>query len=106
MIQPPQRAGARTVPAREAWATRPEASSRGHAGADRPNKRCEHVTDRLPFVGRLARDHLGQASLEVTLDLAHGLLSLVGELDDGDPAISLGTAAVSEPPDFDARRPG
>jgi hypothetical protein len=44
-------------------------------------------------------------SLEVAFDLAHELLSLVGELDDGDPAISLGTAAVSGLPDFDARRP-
>jgi hypothetical protein len=70
-----------------------------------PTSSASNVTDRLPFVGRLVRDQLGQASLEVTLDLAHELLSLVGELDDGDPAISLGAAAVSEPPDFDARRP-
>ena len=79
--------------------------ARGQAGADRPNELCEHATDRLPFVGRLVRDQLGQASPEVAFDLAHELRSLVGELDDGDPAISLGTAAVSEPPDFDARIP-
>ena len=63
--------------------------ARGHAGADRPNELCEHVTDRLPFVGRLVRDQLGQASLEVALDLAHELRSLVGELDDGDRASRL-----------------
>ena len=49
----------------------------GHTGADRPNELCEHVTDRLPFAGRLVRDQLGQAGLEVALDLAHELLSLV-----------------------------
>jgi hypothetical protein len=70
---------------------------RGQAGANRPSELCEQVTDRLPFVGRLVRDQLGQASLEVALDLAHELLSLVGGLDDGVPAISLGTAAVSKP---------
>jgi ribosomal protein S18 acetylase RimI-like enzyme len=51
--------------------------ARGHPGADRPSELCEHVTDRLPSAGRLVRDQLGQASLEVTLDLAHELLSLV-----------------------------
>jgi hypothetical protein len=75
LIQPPQRAGARTVSAREAWATRPK-PRRGHVGADRPNELCEHVTDRLPFAGRLVRDQLGQAGLEVALDLAYELLSL------------------------------
>ena len=84
----------------------PKPLAHGHTGADRPNELGEHVTDRPPFVGRPVRDQLGQASLEVAFDLARELLSLVGELDDGDPAISLGTAAVSEPPDFDARRPG
>ena len=47
-----------------------------HAGADRPNELCEHVTDRLPFASRLVRDQLGQAGLEVALDLAYELLSL------------------------------
>jgi hypothetical protein len=79
--------------------------ARGQAGADRPSEVCEHVTDRLPFAGRLVRVQLGQASPEVALGLAHEFLSLVGELDDGVPGISLGTAAISEPRDFDARRP-
>jgi hypothetical protein len=51
-----------------------------------PNEFCEHVTDRLPSVGRPVRDQPGQASLEVALGLAHELRSLGGELDDGDPA--------------------
>jgi hypothetical protein len=63
--------------------------ARGQAGADHPNELCEHVTDRLPFVGRPVRDQLGQASPEVALGLAHELFSLVGELDDGDRASRL-----------------
>jgi hypothetical protein len=66
---------------------------RGHAAADRPDELREHVTDRLPFAGRIVRDQLGQASLEVALDLAHELLSLAAgqlffRLIDGEQPVS------------------
>ena len=77
MIQPPQRPGpGRSRLVRPGLPVR-SLVPRGHAAADRPDEPCEHVTDRLPFVGRLVRDQLGQASPEVAFDLAHELLSLV-----------------------------
>ena len=44
-------------------------------GSSQPTLRTRHRPP--PVVGRLVRDQLGQASLEVALDLAHEFLSLV-----------------------------